>query len=140
MLAFEKNFVYDVIKLGVIKMYIRQYVALKIREYRKTQGLTQKELGEKIGVKHNTISGWESCKTEPEQDHLFKIAQVLGVSINDLFPKTTSDTFSQNEKSLLGDFRVLNDNGQQFALTTVHSLTLNPDFINQSASTSESAM
>lgn len=53
-------------------------------------GLTQKELGEKIGVKHNTISSYESGKNEPEQDMLFKIAAALDISINELFPQTAS--------------------------------------------------
>ena len=54
--------------------------------------MTQKELGEKIGVKHNTVSGYENGTNEPEQDILFKIADALDVSINDLFPETRSDT------------------------------------------------
>lgn len=65
---------------------ITKYVGMQIRKYRKLRGLTQKELGFRIGVKHNTISGYESGTNEPEQNILFAIADVLGVSINDLFP------------------------------------------------------
>jgi lexA repressor len=71
-------------------MDVRSYTANKIKEYRKLQKMTQKELGEKIGVKHNTVSGYENGTNEPEQDILFKIAAALGVSINDLFPETRS--------------------------------------------------
>lgn len=67
---------------------IKGYVASRIKYYRKTMGLTQKELGEKIGVKHNTVSSYESGKNEPEQNMLFKIASALGISVNDLFPPT----------------------------------------------------
>lgn len=69
---------------------VKNYVADKIKFYRKMAGLTQKELGEKIGVKHNTISSYESGKNEPEQDMLFKIAAALDISINELFPQTAS--------------------------------------------------
>ena len=69
---------------------IKGYVASRIKHYRKAAGLTQKELGEKIGVKHNTISSYESGKNEPEQNMLFKIASALGISVNDLFPSTES--------------------------------------------------
>ncbi|MFC2368192.1 MAG: helix-turn-helix domain-containing protein [Selenomonas noxia] len=75
-------------------MDVKSYTASRIREYRKLRGLTQKELGEKIGVKHNTISGYESGTNEPEQDLLFKIASALEISINDLFPDTTNNTSS----------------------------------------------
>ena len=71
---------------------VRQYTSRKIKEYRKLRGLTQKELGDKVGVKHNTISGYENGSSEPEQDLLFKIATALDVSINDLFPRTTPET------------------------------------------------
>ena len=69
-------------------MDVRKYTANKIKEYRKLNRMTQKELGEKIGVKHNTISGYENGTSEPEQDLLFKIAAALNININDLFPQT----------------------------------------------------
>lgn len=70
------------------KKDLSRYVGNKIREYRKRKRLTQKQLGERIGVKHNTISSYESGTNEPEQDMLFAIAEHLGISINDLFPPT----------------------------------------------------
>lgn len=76
-------------------MNIRKYSANKIKEYRKAAGLTQKELGEKVGVKHNTISGYENGTTEPEQSILFKIAAALHISINDLFPENTHPISAQ---------------------------------------------
>lgn len=69
---------------------VTKYVGAQIRKHRKKAGLTQKELGFKIGVKHNTISGYENGTNEPEQNILFAIADVLGVSINDLFPSPTN--------------------------------------------------
>lgn len=69
---------------------VTKYVGERIRKYRREKGLTQKELGFKIGVKHNTISGYENGTNEPEQNILFAIADVLGVSINDLFPSPTN--------------------------------------------------
>ena len=73
-------------------MDVRSYTANKIKEYRKLKRMTQKELGAKIGVKHNTVSGYENGTNEPEQDLLFRIANALEISINDLFPETTSQS------------------------------------------------
>lgn len=71
---------------------VKKYVGSQIRKYRKLRNMTQKELGFRIGVKHNTISGYENGTNEPEQNVLFAIADVLGVSINDLFPSPTNIT------------------------------------------------
>lgn len=71
-----------------MKKEIRKFVGEKIRYYRKKNGLTQKELGDKIGVRHNTISQYESGTNEPEQDMLFAIANILDVSVNEFFPNT----------------------------------------------------
>ncbi|USG65216.1 XRE family transcriptional regulator [Brevibacillus ruminantium] len=70
---------------------VSRYVGMQIRKYRKMRNMTQKELGLKIGVKHNTISSYEAGTNEPEQNTLFAIADALGVSINDLFPKINEE-------------------------------------------------
>lgn len=69
-----------------VERYISKYVGNMIKELRKRRGLTQKQLGEKIGVKHNTISSYESGTNEPEQNILFELARVLDCSIDDFFP------------------------------------------------------
>ena len=65
---------------------LKAYVGNRIREERKKKRLSQRELGEKIGVKHNTISMYENAANSPEQDSLFKIAQALEIKVDDLFP------------------------------------------------------
>lgn len=69
---------------------VSRYFGAKLKAYRKEKKLTQKELGEKIGVAHNTISSYENGTNEPEQDILFRLADVLGVSINEFFPPPTN--------------------------------------------------
>lgn len=73
------------------------FVGRKIKHYRKKKEMTQKELGEKIGVKHNTIATYESGRNAPEQNAIFKIANVLGVSVDDFFPEkeNTTDEFER---------------------------------------------
>lgn len=77
-----------------MKYDVSKYVGERIKHYRKLNKMTQKELGMRIGVKHNTISGYESGTNEPEQNILFAIADVFGISINDLFPSTTTKEVS----------------------------------------------
>lgn len=72
------------------KLDVTKFVGAQIRKYRRLKKMTQLELGNRIGVKHNTISGYESGTNEPEQNILFAIAKVLDVSVNDLFPTPTN--------------------------------------------------
>ena len=65
---------------------ISKYIGRRIRYFRDNRGMTQKELGEKVGVKHNTISLYESGTNSPGENIMFAIAQALGVNINDLYP------------------------------------------------------
>lgn len=72
--------------------YLAEFVGNKIRRYRKLNSWTQKELGEMIGVKANTISAYERGVISPEQDMLFALSNVFNVSINDLFPEKENIT------------------------------------------------
>jgi len=95
---------------------VRAYSSKKIRDNRKRMGWTQEELGNKVGVKFNTISGWENGVSEPEQDQLFQMAFLFGISINELFPPTVfhENTFcSTQEKILLSNFQRLNSEGKR---------------------------
>ena len=54
----------------------------RLRTLRKEKGLTQKELGAKIGVGRTTISEYESGKIVPRQDGLVKLAEILDVTVD----------------------------------------------------------
>lgn len=63
---------------------IKQQVGQQIREARKAKGLTQKELGEKLGVSESTVNQYESGKQNLTIDTLGKIADALGFSFSTL--------------------------------------------------------
>ena len=64
----------------VTKMTLGQ----KITELRKTQGLTQEKLSEKLGVSRQTISNWEADSTNPDINQAKEIAEMFQVSLDDL--------------------------------------------------------
>ncbi|MCK1242413.1 XRE family transcriptional regulator [Streptococcus uberis] len=68
---------------------INVFVGDKIRELRLRKGLTQKELAEKIGMGHTTIANYEKGIRAPKKNKIFKIANVLGYSVDDFFPNQT---------------------------------------------------
>lgn len=51
---------------------------------RKQRGLTQEQLGEKLGVTNKTISRWETGKYMPDIDKLQELSAILDLSINEL--------------------------------------------------------
>ena len=62
------------------------YVGKKIREMRKERRITQLELGERIGVRGNTVSAYERGIIEVPHSKLLEIARVLGVKYTELLP------------------------------------------------------
>ncbi|CNZ68581.1 XRE family transcriptional regulator [Streptococcus pseudopneumoniae] len=59
--------------------------SVRLKELRLKKGLTQTELGEKVGVKQNTFTNWEKGKREPSFENLIKLADLLEVSLDWLF-------------------------------------------------------
>lgn len=57
---------------------------LKLREIRKRQGMTQKELGALVGSSEASLSFYESGKQMPDLDKLVQLANALGVSTDEL--------------------------------------------------------
>ena len=55
-----------------------------IAALRKEKGLTQEQLGEKLGVTNKTISRWENGNYMPDVEMLSLLSKEFGVSINEL--------------------------------------------------------
>ena len=61
----------------------------KILELRKKVGLSQEELGEKVGVTRQTISNWELGETSPNPEQLKLLSKELNISIDELLDNDT---------------------------------------------------
>lgn len=70
----------------------------QIQKYRKAAQLTQKELGEALGISSSAVSQWETGGT-PDISLLPAIADRLGISINSLFGR--EDITPDNMKEAL---------------------------------------
>ena len=68
----------------------------QIQKYRKQEGMTQKELGEAIGVSSSAVSQWESGGT-PDVSLLPSIADRLHVTIDMLFGREKGEGFNITE-------------------------------------------
>lgn len=60
----------------------------RLAERRKSVGLSQESLAEKIGVDRSTVVRWERGETHPHPWHRPRLARVLAVSIEELDRKS----------------------------------------------------
>jgi transcriptional regulator with XRE-family HTH domain len=56
----------------------------KIRELRKAKGWTQDMLTEKISTNHNSVGNWERGYVEPSIFNCILLADVFGVTLDEL--------------------------------------------------------
>ena len=54
----------------------------KIRQHRTRAGCSQAWLADKVGVSQNTISSWETGRTEPSRADARKVAQALSIDVS----------------------------------------------------------
>lgn len=64
---------------------VRTRLAQNLTHYRKLMGLTQTELSEKINYSDKSVSKWERGEGVPDIFVLTQLADLFGVSLNDLF-------------------------------------------------------
>jgi transcriptional regulator with XRE-family HTH domain len=65
--------------------------ANRLLQYRKKSGLSQEDLAEKIGVSRQAVSKWERAEASPDTDNLIILAQVYGVSLDELLNANPED-------------------------------------------------
>lgn len=71
----------------------------RIYELRKAKGLSQKELGEMLGVSNKSVSKWENGATIPKTETLVKLAQIFDISTHELLQGKTEDKLTLSKLS-----------------------------------------
>lgn len=105
-----------------------------IKKARLDKGLTQKELGEKLGgISQQQIGQWETNKANPKKETIEKIAAALDADPFSLYSfEMASEALEKNidkkESSLLDSYRQLNPVGQDKAIEHVELLTKVPEY------------
>lgn len=72
----------------------------RIKKYREVKGLTQRELADMIGVKHNSISDWENDKNIPHTERIQNLLWALEVDANTLLGWDTPEKLKENAEKL----------------------------------------
>lgn len=76
-------------------------IGKNIKKARKEKGLTQKELGDRLGVKQATISMFEKDQTNIKYVTVKKIADAIGVPVSELY----DDEFAGFSKKLYEHYK-----------------------------------
>ena len=72
-------------------------IGKNIKEYRIKKNLSQEEMAERLEVSKRTISNYETGRSRPDLDMLEKIAEELGVGINEI---VYGDSLAEKNKNL----------------------------------------
>ncbi|MGM0111062.1 helix-turn-helix domain-containing protein [Enterococcus sp. DIV0187] len=83
-----------------------------IKQLRKENGLTQKELAKMVHVSQQAIARYESQKAEPTFDVLVDISEAFGVPIHYFLDMDASEA----EQEYIAIYRSLNEENQRKAL------------------------
>lgn len=73
---------------------------------RQEKGLTQLELGEKLGVTDKAVSKWERDISCPDIGSIPRLAEVLGVSVEELLRVNNAAAANEKPKKGLGSLAV----------------------------------
>lgn len=93
-------------------------IGYRIKEAREQLGLTQTELGQKVGVTGSAITNYEKETSHPKEQIIYKLMETLGVDANYLFqdcmripPKNNDINLSEYEH--IKKYRALDEHGKK---------------------------
>ena len=93
-------------------------IGYRIKEARERLGLTQTELGQKVGVTGSAITNYEKETSHPKEQIIYKLMETLGVDANYLFqdcmhipPRDNDIDLSEYEH--IKKYRDLDDHGKE---------------------------
>ena len=93
-----------------------------ILKMRKKSGLSQEELGDKVGVTRQTISNWELDETTPNPDQLKGLSKALNTSVDDLIENDIQNVVLSKVKLTEKQTRTIKKIGKGILIAFVISL------------------
>ena len=97
-----------------------QKIGVFLSELRRQKGLTQEQLGEKLGVTNKTVSRWETGSYLPPVEMLQSLSEMYGITINEILSaerlseKEFREKAEENIKSALGSSFTLKERMEYF--------------------------
>lgn len=79
----------------------KQTLGQKIAELRKAKNLTQLELATQLNITDKAVSKWERDISCPDINTFPKLAEILGVSVDELLQASTAPKENSKEKDVI---------------------------------------
>lgn len=95
----------------------------KIKYYRESLRMEQKELARALGITANAISNWETGRARPDVYLIPEICRTLHISLYELFDMDDPLNITAGEQIMLRDFRMLTQGHQYSVRRLIESLT-----------------
>ncbi len=61
---------------------------MRLKELRTEKNLTQAKIANMLGVSRTTVTMWEAGASQPDNETLLQIADILGTSVDELLGST----------------------------------------------------
>lgn len=111
---------------------------IKLKELRKSQNLTLKELALRLEISYQALSNYENSNRQPDYETLIRIADFFNVSVDYLLERTdkrhlSGSSLSEKETRLLDAFNGLIPPMQDYILDMVEKLVAQPQNANKRA-------
>lgn len=88
-----------------------------LKELRKENGMTQEQLGERVGVSNKTVSRWETGNYMPPVECLSMLSDIYDISINEILAgeRVADKEFTEiAEKNITSTLKELEKENQRF--------------------------
>ena len=110
-------------------------IGMFLKQLRNENGMTQEQLGEKLGVSNKTVSRWETGNYMPPVEYLKILSDIYRISINEILggERASGDEFAKiAEQNVTATLKALEKDFQTFekkmlcnlALTTVLTMVI----------------
>ena len=121
-MTFLYNLLITTIEIEVSKMDLKKYIGTQIKTFRKSAGFTQDELAKRLNTTKQTISRYEKGDRKANQDMLFELCDIFGVSIDDFFPSQNESTQTPTTSPIQSIYDQLEPPGQRKVITYAEKL------------------
>ena len=103
-------------------MDLKKYIGTQIKTFRKSAGFTQDELAKRLNTTKQTISRYEKGDRKANQDMLFELCDIFGVSIDDFFPSQNESNQPPATSQIQSIYNELEPPGQRKVITYAEKL------------------
>ncbi len=102
-------------------------VGAKIKELRRSVGMSQKDIADSLGVTSQAVSKWENDSSLPDMTMLPDIASLFGVQIDDLFEYSTEKRYESILKKLEYNRELSNKEFESEEAFLLREIEVNPE-------------